>query len=561
MIETMFIELSIIVILAVFVSGIVKMLRQPLVIGYIITGILAGPIFFDIVKSADMVATFSHFGIVFLLFIAGLNLNPKVLKTVGKVSLVTGMGQVIFTTVIGFLIAKLLGFSDISALYISIALTFSSTIIIIKLLADKGDLQTVYGRISLGFLIVQDIVAVLILMVISSFSGGVYIFSLTLEVLMIGIGVLSFIILFSVYALPRIIKVIAKSPEFLLLFSIGWLLLLAIIFDLLKFSMEIGALLAGITLSMSQYHYEIKNKMNVLRDFFILFFFVLLGSQMIFMNIQELLLPIIIFSAFILVGNPLIVMTLMGLLRYTKRNAFFAGLTVAQISEFSLILVALGVKVGHVTNDVLSLVTATGLITIFGSTYLIMHANRLYSYVSKYLGIFERSGKKIDEHVYHKGEKYDIILFGYEREGLNFLKSIKKLNKKFLIIDYDPEKITDLASCGYECKYGDANDIDLLHDLNFSKVKMVISTISFIETNLMLIKKIREVNKNAIIIIVSQHKDEALRLYESGATYVIMPSFLGGEYTSTLIQKYGTNTEEFLKEKIKHINHLKGRRK
>jgi Kef-type K+ transport system membrane component KefB len=561
MIETMFIELSIIVILAVFVSGIVKMLRQPLVIGYIITGILAGPIFFDIVKSADMVATFSHFGIVFLLFIAGLNLNPKVLKTVGKVSLVTGMGQVIFTTVIGFLIAKLLGFSDISALYISIALTFSSTIIIIKLLADKGDLQTVYGRISLGFLIVQDIVAVLILMVISSFSGGVYIFSLTLEVLMIGIGVLSFIILFSVYALPRIIKVIAKSPEFLLLFSIGWLLLLAIIFDLLKFSIEIGALLAGITLSMSQYHYEIKNKMNVLRDFFILFFFVLLGSQMIFMNIQELLLPIIIFSAFILVGNPLIVMTLMGLLRYTKRNAFFAGLTVAQISEFSLILVALGVKVGHVTNDVLSLVTATGLITIFGSTYLIMHANRLYSYVSKYLGIFERSGKKIDEHVYHKGEKYDIILFGYEREGLNFLKSIKKLNKKFLIIDYDPEKITDLASCGYECKYGDANDIDLLHDLNFSKVKMVISTIPFIETNLMLIKKIREVNKNAIIIIVSQHKDEALRLYDSGATYVIMPSFLGGEYTSTLIQKYGTNTEEFLKEKIKHINHLKGRRK
>jgi Kef-type K+ transport system membrane component KefB len=295
MIETAFIELSIIVILAVFVSGIVKLLRQPLIIGYIITGILAGPIFFDVVKSANMVATFSHFGIVFLLFIAGLSLNPKVLKTVGKVSFVAGTGQVIFTTVIGFLIAKLLGFPDIPALYISIALTFSSTIIIIKLLTDKGDLQTVYGRISVGFLIVQDIIAVLILMVISSFSGGVYILSLTLEVLLIGIGLLSFIILFSIYALPRAIKVIAKSPEFLLLFSIGWLLLLAITFDMLKFSIEIGALLAGITLSMSQYQYEIKNKMNILRDFFILFFFVLLGSQMVFVNIQEMLIPIIIF--------------------------------------------------------------------------------------------------------------------------------------------------------------------------------------------------------------------------------------------------------------------------
>ncbi len=557
MIETMFVELSVIVILAVFVSGIVKLLRQPLVIGYIITGILAGPIFLDIVKSADMVATFSHFGIVFLLFIAGLSLNPKVMKTVGKVSLVAGTGQVAFTTVIGFFIAKLLGFSDIASLYIAIALTFSSTIIIVKLLTDKGDLQTVYGRISVGFLIVQDIIAVLLLMVISSFSGGVYILSLTLEVLLVGIGALSFIIIFSIYALPRIIKVIAKSPEFLLLFSIGWLLLLAIIFNLLRFSIEIGALLAGITLSMSQYQYEIKSKMNILRDFFILFFFVLLGSQMVFTNIQQLLIPIIIFSAFILVGNPLIVMTLMGLLRYTKRNSFLAGLTVAQISEFSLILVALGVKVGHVTNDVLSLVTATGLVTIFGSTYLIMNSSKLYSYVSRYLGIFERSGKKIDEHAYHKGEKYDIILFGYEREGLNFLKSIEKLKKKFLIIDYDPEKITDLASSGYECKYGDANDIDLLHELNLSNAKMIISTISSIESNLMLIKKIREVNKDAIIIIVSHHRDDALKLYESGATYVIMPSFLGGEYTSTLIQKYGTNTEEFLHEKIKHINHLK----
>jgi Trk K+ transport system NAD-binding subunit len=372
---------------------------------------------------------------------------------------------------------------------------------------------------------------------------------------------LAFVALFGVFALPRIMKVAAKSQEFLLIFSIGWLLLLAVIFGYLNFSIEIGALLAGIILSVSPYHYEIKLKMNVLRDFFILFFFVLLGSQMVFMNISEFLLPIAVFSVFIIVGNPLIVMILMGSLKYTKRNGFLAGLTVAQISEFSLILVALGVRVGHVSTDVLSMVTAIGLMTIFGSTYMIMHANKLYSYISRYLGVFERRGKKIDEHIYHKGKHHDIILFGYNRLGFSLLESVKNLKKKFLIIDCDPEIIIDLAKDGYDCRYGDANDMELLNDLDFSRAKMIISTIPDIETNLLLIKRARKSNRKAIILTVSHQIEEALKLYESGATYVVMPYFLGGHYTSTLIEKCGMNLNEFLKEKMKHVSHLKERKK
>lgn len=557
MIESMFTELSTIILLAVVVSLVMKLLKQPLIIGYIFTGIIAGPLFLDIVKSTDMVATFSHFGIVFLLFIAGLSLNPRLMRNIGKISLITGAGQVIFTTAIGFFIAKFLGFSDTASIYIAIALTFSSTIIIVKLLSDKGDLQTLYGRISMGFLIVQDIIAVMILMIISASTGGFDIMVFSVEAVLIGVGTISFIAIFSYFALPKIVKVAAKSQEFLLLFSIGWALLLAIVFGYLNFSIEIGALLAGISLSMSPYHYEIKMKMNVLRDFFILFFFVLLGSQMIFTNVTEFMLPIAIFSAFILFGNPLIVMVLMGLMKYTKRNAFLAGLTVAQISEFSLILVSLGVKVGHLPNEVMSIVTAIGLVTIFGSTYMIKHSNTLYSHISKYLGIFERRGRKVDEHIHHKGKHYDIILFGYDRIGFSLLESIKNVNKKFLIIDYDPQKISDLANEGYECRYGDANDTELLNELDFSKAKMIISTISDVETDLMLIKKVRNTNKKAVIIIVSHNIGEALKLYESGATYVVMPHFLGGEYASTLIQKHGINLNEFLKEKTKHINHLK----
>ena len=325
--------------------------------------------------------------------------------------------------------------------------------------------------------------------------------------------------------------------------------------------MEIGELLSGITLSLSPYRYEISSKLRPLRDFFIVLFFIFLGSQMSFVDISPYVVPIIIFSVFILIGNPIIVMVLMGLLGYTKRNSFLAGLTVAQISEFSLILVALGVKVGHLTNEILSLVTAVGLITIAGSSYMVLYADRIYPRLSKYLRIFERKGKKVDEHKYHDHETYDIILFGYDRIGYDLLESLKKIKKKFLVVDYNPETIIALAKEGVNCRYGDASDSDLLNELNLSKVKMIISTIWDFDTNILLINKIRESNKEALTIVVSHQTDEAMELYDKGATYVIMPHFLGGHHASTLIEKYELDPNKFLKEKVAHIEHLRNRKR
>jgi Kef-type K+ transport system membrane component KefB/Trk K+ transport system NAD-binding subunit len=557
---SIFIELSVVIIIAVLVAGIMRLLRQPLVIGYILTGIIVSPYFLNIVKSTDAIATFAQIGIVLLLFMVGLNLNPRIIKDVGKVSLVTGVGQVIFTSLIGFFIGKLLGFSTIVSMYIAVALTFSSTIIIMKLLSDKGDLETLYGRIAIGFLIVQDLIVIVVLMVISAIPAGIDFTTLAIEIVLKGIGLLILLFLISVYIFPRLTKVIAKSHEFLLLFSIGWCFAIASLFYYLNFSIEAGALLAGITLSLSPYHYEIGSKMRPLRDFFIILFFILLGSQMVFVNISQYIIPILIFSAFILIGNPLIVMVLMGLLGYTKRNSFLAGLTVAQISEFSLILIALGVKVGHLTNDILSLVTIVGLITIAGSTYLVLYANKIYPYLSKYLGIFERKGKKVDEHRYIKDGIYDIILFGYDRVGYDILESFKKIKKKFLVIDYNPETITKLAKEGFDCKYGDADDSELLNELNFSKTKMVVSTMHNLDTNLLLINKIRESNKKTIVTVVSHQIDEAMKLYDAGATYVLMPHFLGGHHVSTMIEEHGLNLNKFLKEKVAHIEHLRKRK-
>jgi len=553
-----FIELSIIVGITVLIAGIMMLLRQPLIISYILTGIIVGPYFLNIIRFTETIAVFSQIGVALLLFIVGLSLSPKVIKEVGKASLVTGVGQIIFTSLIGFFISRLLEFSVIASLYIAIALTFSSTIIILKLLSDKKDLEKLYGKISIGFLLVQDIFVIILLLVISSFSGRLNIANLTLGVVLGGILLIGALILISTHILPNLSKFFAKSQEFLFLFSVGWGLCLAALFHYVGFSMEVGALIAGIALSMTPYHYEISSKMRPLRDFFIILFFVLLGSQMVFGNISQFIIPAIIFSLFILIGNPLIVMILMGLLGYKKKTSFQAGLTVAQISEFSLILIALGIKVGHLTNEILSLIAIVGLITIAGSTYLILYSDKIYPYLSKYLSIFER--KKIKEGRQDKFEEYDIILFGCNRVGYTFLEVFKKMKKKFLVVDYNPELIAELTRKKIKCRYGDVDDIEFLDELNLNKIKIAISTIPDFETNLLLINKIRQTNKKAIIMVVSHNIGEANILHDKGATYVIMPHFLGADYASMMITKYGLNMDKFLKEKKKQLKQLRTRK-
>jgi len=554
-----FIELSVIIVIATLISGLMRLLKQPLIIGYILTGILLSPFFLNLIKSTDTITIFSQIGVSFLLFIVGLSLSPNVIREVGKISLITGVGQVIFTTLIGFFISKLLGFSNVVSMYIAIALAFSSTIIIMKLLSDKNDLDKLYGKISIGFLLVQDLIAIFILIIISSMSRELTVSATLLGLIFKGLVLIIILLLTGKYILPKLSNFFARSQEFLFLFSIGWGLGLASLFNFIGFSIEIGALLAGIALSVSPYHYEISSKMRPLRDFFIILFFILLGSQLSFSNINQYIVPAIVFSLLILIGNPLIVLLLMGSLGYNKKTGFLAGLTVAQISEFSLILVALGVSIGHLNNDILSLVTVVGLITIAGSTYFIIYSDKIYPYIENYLTIFEiRKDKKKNKESF---KKYDIILFGYNRIGYDFLQSFKKLKKKFLVVDYNPDVIKDLSNNGIDCLYGDADDEEFLVGLPLEGVKMAVSTVPDFDTNVLLVNTIKRINPNAITIVISHQIGDANVLYDKGATYVVLPHFLGGKYASMMINKYGLNKNKFLIEKRKHILHLRNREK
>ncbi len=550
---SVFLELSIIIALATIIAIVVRLLKQPLIIAYIITGIIASPYLFGVMQSDGTVALFSQIGIVFLLFVVGLNLRPNIIRDVGKISLLLGLGQVLLTFFFGFLLSRFLHFSFIESLYLSFALTFSSTIIVMKLLSDKRDLDTLYGKISAGVLIIQDIFVIFILLFIASFSHKQDFFTMIVGSLANGLMLLG-VFFFLIYLMPRIGSFFARSQEFLFLFSLSVLLGFASLAYYFEFSIEIGALIAGVALSMTPYSYEISSKMKPLRDFFMILFFVSLGSQMTFGNITAYIVPIILLSLFVLLVKPLIIMAIMALFGYPKRVNFFTGFTLAQISEFSLVLIALGIKNNQLSQDVLSLITAVGLITIAGSSYFIHYSSALYTSFNNRLNLFER--KRLRYFDLDKKKKYDILLFGYNRIGFDLVESFKKLKKKFFIVDYNPEIVNKLTKQRVPCLYGDADDNELLDELNLGTFKMIVSTVPDFETNILLIEKIRVLNKKSIVMVVSHDIQEAKELYVQGATYVIMSHFLGGSYTSLLISKYGFHLNKFLKEKKKHMARL-----
>ena len=552
--EPIFIQLAIILSVAFIVSYIVKLFKQPIIIGYILAGIIIGPFILKSGASTELIHTFSQFGIAFLLFIVGLHLNPKVIREIGTSSLLIGLGQVILTFGLGFGVSMLLGFSSITGIYVGIALAFSSTIIVMKLLSDKQHLDSLYGKISIGILIIQDLLAVAVLMVISSVSGGIELGGFGLQNLLIGIGLIVFLFLSGFYILPRLTKSIAKHQELLFLFSIFWCFLIAALFGYIGFSIEIGALIAGIVLSVSPYSVEISSKVRPLRDFFLIIFFIILGLNMPILDLGPVIVNALILSAVVLIGKPLIFMTFSAFFRYTKRTNFLVGTTLAQISEFSLIVLVLGVAVGHISAEILHTLTLTLVITIFFSTYMIIYSKGFYKKIYKFASLFERKRVKKEKDF---RKKYDVVLFGYNRIGFSILRALKKIKEKYLVVDFNPDTISDLKKFNIPCLYGDIDDPELLRELPLDKIKMAISTVPEFETNVLLIETIRLVNPKAIIIVRAHSIKEAMELYEEGATYVLTPHFLGGEYVAKMIRDSKTSRLEYKEERIKHIKMLK----
>lgn len=544
--ENIFLEITVIICIATVICLIFRLLKQPLIFAYILTGILIGPFALLNFTGKEALQFMAQFGITLLLFMVGLELKITDLKSVGKVSLLTGIGQIVFTSAIGFFICLALGFSVLVSLYVSIALTFSSTIIIVKLLSDKKDLNSLYGKISVGFLLVQDFFAIMFLIFLSGFNNvnGESLSVLDFLITFIkGAILFGGVIYLSKSVFPKIVDIIAHSSEALFLFSLAWAFGLASLVSspAVGFSIEIGGFLAGLSLANSIENFQIASKIRPLRDFFIIIFFVVLGMNLTFSNIAAILYPSIVLSLFVLIGNPIIVMVIMGILGYRKRTSFLAGLTVAQISEFSLIIIFLGNKLGHLTGEIVTLITVVGIITFAFSTYMIVNGNRLYLFLAPFLSVFERKRGKKDEILHSSKElseiKNHVVLVGGDQMGESLIDALSTMNKEIVVIDFDPAIVNKLEFKNVHRLFGDISDIEIKELAKIHSAHLVVSTIPDVEDNLLLVRDLKYKKSKAIIIVTALDSHDAKVLYNEQADYVVLPHLAGGRQLAKILDK------------------------
>jgi len=476
----------------------------------------------------------------------------RVFREIGKTSVITGIGQIVFTTLIGFGIASFLGFGFLESLYIAIALTFSSTIIIVKLLSDKKELNSLYGKISIGFLLVQDFVAIIALVLISSFSFSTDLASQLFQ-FVFGLIVLFLLFFFATKFLSkRIFDALSKSQELLFLGAISWCFAFAAVAIFLGFSKEIGAFLAGVSIASLPYTYEILGKVKYLRDFFIVLFFVVLGSNLVFTASNIIFGPAIIFSLFVLIGNPIIVFILMAKLGYKGRTSFLSSLTVAQISEFSLILIFLGAKLGHVSSEVVSIITLVAVATISVSTYLIIYNNKLYDCLSGSLPVLRN--KRFFEDSLHMAadKKYSFVCLGFGETGKKIFLDETMEKKDVLVVDFDPRALKEAGKLKFHTLYGDVSDLETIDFILKVNSKVVVSTVMGVDSNLVLAKKLSQKNKTAKLVVLAHDAGDARKLSAAGIEFVLVPSIITAGRVKIILQdlKAGRNLElNWLKNK------------
>lgn len=531
--HNLFLQLAVVLTTASVLALLAFRIKQPLIIAYILAGLIIGPGVLNFTQDAEVMKTLSEVGIAFLLFLVGVNLDWRHIKDVGPVALFSGMGQALVTSGAGYLIGLLLGFGVIESVFLGVAFAFSSTIVVVKLLADKEELERLYGRISIGILIVQDLLAMVILLVISALRDNTSLGALLTVSLLKVIAVVAVLWFIAHFILPKLFRYAARSQELLFLSAIGWCFVVASVLLFLGFGIEIGALLAGLSLAGTGFSREIEAKIRPLRDFFLVIFFIVLGTNLTITSLGDVLVPALIFSAFVLIGNPLIVVGVLRAMGYHPRAGFLTGTTVAQISEFSFIVLGGGIAAGLITDDILPMATVVGLTTIAASSYLIMYNDQVYHRLE---WMFDWMAPKNPKRQKRLEKAPEVLLFGYRDMGAVVYPSLKRLKKPMLVVDYDPHQIDLLQEKNIPSMYGDVANDELLMSIRAHRSKLIVTTIPDREVNEEILRYLKKRRSKATVVATAKNQEDASYLYERGATFVIVPSVMGGEYFSSLVK-------------------------
>lgn len=551
--QPLFFQLSLVLVIAAVVSIVFRAFRQPLVLGYIITGFLVGPTALGLIHDRAAFESFSQIGIALLLFIIGLGLNTAVIRSTGKPILLAFMANAVGVGGLGYVAAQFLGLTATESLIVAIALLFSSTIIVVKSLSDKKEQSRLYGQIAVGILLLEDIAATIALLFVSASSGSS---ATTVDIVILltkGLAIAAGMILVGGYILPRFAKVFAANQELLYVGVLAWGFGIASLVWWAGFSIEVGALFAGVALAHLPYAAGIATRLKPLRDFFIVLFFIGLGQHLEVHHLAQAVVPALLFSGIIMISKPLLTIVSLGVLGYTKQTSFKAAVHLSQISEFSIILVVLGASLGVIGSDVVVVITLTALITIALSTYLMHFDDKLYRWLQKPLSLFERSETKRE---LRELQHYPLVLVGYHEGGYEFVRTFRHMKKPYVVVDFNPEVIDALEAQHINHLYGDVTDFELLDEIGVHRAELIVSTLNDAATNHLLLGHIHRHNKHVIFVCHASSYEEAEALYEQGAAYVILPHFIGTEQINEFIRKHGSNKKAFEKYRRQHLIRL-----
>ena len=559
----MLFDIGAVVVTAALMGVIAHTLRQPIVVAYILVGVLLGARGLGIITNSEEIVHLGELHIIFLLFLFGLELDWRKLSRTGPAAIVAGLGQMALTALIAFGVSRWLGFSPIVAGYFGLALMFSSTIIVVQLLDGRHELNTVHGRLLVGVLLIQDIVAVLAVVALHGMASLEWAGNFTLilsDVVVKTSGLAVFTWFASTKMLPKVFRLIGGHSELQTTVAIAWGFLLMWVTHLIGLSAEVGALIAGMTLAVLPQGLEVGPKVRPMRDLFTLLFFASLG--LMFSSSPTIdISAVVALSALVLIVAPLTFYLVYGFWGFRPRTAFLASLPAAQISEFSLIIAAFAVLTGHLEETHLATIVAVAIVTFTVSTYLGMHSPAIYRLVRPLL-LWPRRRHRKNLLVEQKIQEYSnhLIIVGGRTFGNVLLKWASQHQIKAAVIDIDPVTVSELEKRNELVILGDAGEEDVLHRVQYKSAKLAITTTDQFDVNLEFIHIAKRISVNVPIFTIAQTSEEAVDLYAAGADFVLIPHHISSDLVVRFLEEAIDDPRRLKVLRDSHVLELRERR-
>jgi Kef-type K+ transport system membrane component KefB len=541
-------DISLCIIVAWLLALLARLLRQPLIIAYLGAGLLAGPAGLGWIHDRQSIAIIAELGLIFLLFMIGLEIDLKKVLGAGRAIIVTSLVQVLGGCALGFAFFKLVGLgkggAGLDALYLAVSAALSSTVIIVKILYDKRELDTLPGRITLGVLVIQDLFAILFLALQPTLTQpelGPIALSLFKVVMLVATALVA-----GRYALPALFRAVARTPELVLVGALAWCFLVCGLAEALELSREMGALIAGVVLSTFPYALDVTAKVTTLRDFFLTLFFVALGMSIPGLDVHVALWACA-YSAFLVVSRLVTVFLPLHRMRLGHRASLFPAVNLCQVSEFSLVILALGVKAHHVSPLTQGIVAYAFAFLAINSSYAMVRNYDILRWVSPWLrklGLRDLDEAQEAEAGGHRHGARAIQILGFFWTASSLLEELGRrapeLLREVSVVDLNPHANEELRRRGIPVIYGDISQRATLLHAGVDQACIILCTVPNASlqgtNNLRLVQQLRELNPAARIIAHAEVLEDVAKLYAAGADYVSVPRLTEAQELCGVVQ-------------------------